>query len=416
MAETVTRPLEDVRVLALEQYGAGPFATAQLVDLGADVIKVEDPTAGGDVGRLVPPHQCGDSSLFFETFNRGKRSVSLRLGTPSGRRVFEELVRKADVVFANVRGDVPEKLQIRYEDLHHLNEAIVCCFITAYGLTGSEQAVGGYDYVMQARAGWMALTGEPDSIPQKSGLSLVDYSAGLAAAVAMVAAVHQARRTGKGDNCDVALFDTAVGMLTYVATWYLSAGIQPQRTRQSAHPSLVPFQNFETSDGWIAVVCAKEKFWNRLVEVLDCRQLSKDPRYATFAARREHAATLLPDLERRFRERPTAQWLSALATAGIPCGKVNEVADALADPLVAERRMIVETEHPQLGHVRQVVGPVRVGPFDPVVRRGPLLGEHNAEVLEDVLSLDRAQIADLLQSGAFGEPLASIHAREEAGV
>lgn len=409
----MTRPLEDVRVLAFEQYAAGPFATAQLVDLGADVIKLEDPTAGGDVGRYVPPHQRGGSSLFFETFNRGKRSVSLRLATPEGRRVFEELVAKSDVVFANVRGDVPEKLRIRYEDLRHINEAIVCCFMTAYGLTGAEQATGGYDYIMQGRAGWMSLTGEPESIPQKSGLSLVDYSAGLAAAVAMVAAVHQARRTGKGENCDVALFDTAISMLTYVATWYLSAGVRPERTRLSAHPSLVPFQNFQTSDGWVVVACAKEKFWARLVEVLDWAELLEDPRYTTFANRRVHATTLLPELERRFRERPTEYWVSALEAVGVPCGKVNDVPSALADPLVAERKMIVETDHPDLGHVLQVAGPVRVGCFEPVARRGPLLGEHNAEVLRDVLSPDSVQLNVILRSGAFGEPSATGGPQEE---
>jgi crotonobetainyl-CoA:carnitine CoA-transferase CaiB-like acyl-CoA transferase len=394
--------LDDIRILSVEQYAAGPFATAQLVDLGADVIKIEDPAAGGDVGRHVPPHQRLDSSLFFETFNRGKRSVTLKLEIPSGRRVFEDLVRRADVVFANVRGDVPEKLGLRYEDLKHVNPAIVCCFLTAYGMTGSEQSVGGYDYIMQARAGWMSLTGEPGSVPEKSGLSLVDYSAGLAAAVAMVSAVHRARRTGEGDNCDISLFDTAIGLLTYLATWYLSAGVLPSRTHHSAHPSLVPFQNFQTSDGWVVVACAKEKFWERLTEAIGRPELADDPRYATFALRREHADRLLPELELTFKSRTTEDWLRLLGDVGIPCGKVNDVEEALLDPLVTERRLIVETDHPGLGRVRQVAGPVRVGSFAPVDRRGPLLGEHNVEVLEDVLSFGGDQISEVLERGAFG--------------
>lgn len=399
--DPLMRPLEDVRVLALEQYAAGPFATAQLADLGADVIKIEDPTAGGDVGRYVPPRQEGTSSLFFETFNRGKRSISLNLRTTAGRSIFEELVKRSDVVFANVRGDIPERLGLRYADLRHLNSAIVCCFLTAYGLTSSEGEQGGYDYIMQGRAGWMSLTGEPHSLPQKTGISLVDYSAGLAAAVAVLSAIHQARRTGEGDDCDVALFDTSIGLLTYIATWYLSAGVLPAPTRHSAHPSLVPFQNFQTSDGWIVVACAKEKFWAQLVKVLGEPEF-EDSRYANFALRREHAGELLPALERRFRECTTAQWLERLQAVGIPCGRVNDVASALADPLVAERRMIVETEHEALGKVRQVAGPVRVGQHQPITRRGPTLGEHNEEVLREVLCFDRMQVDEALRSGAFG--------------
>jgi len=248
----------------------------------------------------------------------------------------------------------------------------------------------------------MSLTGEPGSIPEKSGLSLVDYSTGLAAAIGMVSAVHQARRTGKGNNCDVALFDTAISMLTYIATWHLSAGVEPSRTRHSAHPSLVPFQNFETNNGWIVLACAKEKFWNRLGEAIGHPELTSDPRYATFALRREHADTLLRELERMFKERSSEEWMRILKDAGIPCGRVNDVSAALSDPLVLERRMIVETDHPYFGTVRQVAGPVRIGHFTPDSRRGPMLGEQNIEVVRDVLLLEDAQINDLLEGDAFG--------------
>ena len=395
-------PLADIRVLALEQYGAGPFATSQLVDLGAEVIKVEDPGSGGDVGRSVPPYAKGGSSLFFECFNRGKLSVSLDLTLPAAREVFAGLVSRSDIVFANVRGDVPAKLGLRYEDLCHLNERIVCCFLTSYGIESSEQTAPGYDYVMQGRAGWMSLTGEPDGPPAKSGLSLVDYSAGLAAAVAMVAGVHAARLTGKGTDCDLALFDTAIGMLSYVGAWHLSAGYRPARTSNSAHPSLIPFQSFATEDGWLVVACAKEKFWERLVVALRRPDLAGDPRYETFARRKQNEATLLPQLALAFRERPTSEWLTVLKAAGVPCGPVNDVGQALSDPLVAERRMVVETEHPTLGSVRQLGGVVRVGPYEPSTRRAPLLGEHTNEVLREVLGAEEQRIAELAREGAFG--------------
>ena len=398
-------PLDDIRVLALEQYGAGPFGTAQLVDLGADVIKIEDPSSGGDVARSVPPYAGEGSSLFFETFNRGKRSISLDLGTAAGRNVFEELVACSDVVFANVRGDVPDNLGLRYENLRHINNRIVCCFLTSYGIASSEQKAPGYDYVMQGRAGWMSITGEPDGPPAKSGLSLVDYSTGLAAAVAMVAGVHAARRTGQGGDCDLALFDTAIGMLSYVGTWHLSAGFVPKRMKNSAHPSLVPFQSFRTSDGWIVVACAKEKFWKRLVAVLGRPELADDPRFDRFGLRKQNATVLLAELDAAFALRPTAVWLAELTLAGVPCGPVNDVAQALADPLVTERHMIVETKHPTLGSVRQLAGLVRVGEFRPVARRAPLLGEHTVEVLEELLGTDAERMGRLAGDGAFGDLL-----------
>ncbi|HLI14803.1 MAG TPA: CoA transferase [Acidimicrobiales bacterium] len=396
------RPLEGVRILALEQYGAGPFATLQLVDLGADVIKVEDPATGGDVGRRVPPYATDDASVFFESFNRGKRSIALDLSSDAGRALFERLVERCDAVFANLRGDVPAKLRLRYEDLRHLNERVVCCFLSSYGIEGSEQREPGYDYVIQGRAGWMSLTGEPDDPPEKTGLSLVDYSTGLVAALSLVSALHAARRTGKGADCDVALFDTAIAMLTYPGAWHLSRGFSPTRTTRSAHPSLIPFQNFRTADGWIVVACAKEKFWQRLVHVLGRPELADDARYSSFEARRENASILLPELDRLFAARHTGELLAALRAAGVPCGPVNDVAGALADPLVAERGLVVETEHPSLGTVRQLASAPRVGPFEPARRRGPFLGEHTEEVLGELLGLDEAAIADLGREGAFG--------------
>jgi len=218
------KPLEDVRIIAVEQYGAGPFGSVHLADLGADVIKIEDPRVGGDVGRYVPPYAEDEDSLFFETFNRNKRSISLDLTTPAGRSVFEELVKTADAVYSNLRGDVPAKIGITYDDLKHLNPAIVCCSLTGFGMTGPRSKEPGYDYILQGLAGWMDLTGEPDGPPTKSGLSLVDFSGGYVAALSLLAGLHAARRDGIGMDCDVSLYDTALSMLTYPATWHLNAG------------------------------------------------------------------------------------------------------------------------------------------------------------------------------------------------
>jgi crotonobetainyl-CoA:carnitine CoA-transferase CaiB-like acyl-CoA transferase len=397
-------PLHGLRILALEQYGAGPFGTSQLVDLGAEVIKIEDPHSGGDVGRTVPPYRTDDASLFFETFNRGKKSVLLDLGNPPGRAIFEQLVCRSDAVFANVRGDVPEKLRIRYADLRVLNEKIVCCFLTSFGTSGSQQCAPGYDYVMQGRAGWMSLTGEPDGPPEKSGLSLVDFSTGLAAAMALVSAVLGARESGTGADCDVALFDTAVSMLSYVGTWQLSRGYEAPRMSMSAHPSLIPFQNFPTSDGWIVVACAKEKFWRRLVDVLGRPEWKDDPAYCNFEARSRNAGVLKGLLCERFIEHPSYYWIRLLEDAGVPCGPVNDVAHALADPLITERGLVVETEHPSLGVVRQIASPARVGNSLPASKRAPLLGENTREVLSKTLGLSDVELDRLASDGAFGRP------------
>ncbi|GAA3203268.1 CoA transferase [Actinocorallia longicatena] len=396
------RPLQDVRIVSLEQYGAGPFGSLHLADLGAEIIKIEDPNTGGDVGRYVPPYAEDEDSLFFEAFNRNKRSVSLDLSLPSGRSVFEDLVRVSDVVYSNLRGDVPAKLGITYADLKHLNPAIVCCSLTGFGMTGPRSAEPGYDYILQGLAGWMDLTGEPDGPPAKSGLSLVDYSGGFVAALALLAGLHAARRDGVGMDCDVSLFDTAVSMLTYPGVWHLNAGFSPVRTRNSAHPSLVPFQAFRAADAWIVVGCAKEKFWQRLTVVIDRPDLAADPRYATFADRREHAGTLVPELERIFAARPAGEWLAALGAAAIPSGPINDVAAALADPHTAARGLIAETEHPRYGTLRNLVSPVRVGDAPAEHRRAPRRGEDFDPIVRDLLGYDSVRISALNAAGAFG--------------
>lgn len=394
-------PLSDVRIIAIEQYGAGPFGSVHLADLGAEVIKIEEPTTGGDVGRYVVPEQHGEDSLFFETFNRNKRSLGLDIATPEGRAVFEDLVRVSDVVHSNLRGDVPAKLRIRYDDLKHLNPAIVCTSLSGFGMTGPRSAEPGYDYVLQGMAGWMDITGEPGGPPTKSGLSLVDYAGGLVAAASMLAALHAARRDGVGADCDISLFDTAIAMLTYPAAWQLNGDFEPTRTHYSAHPSLVPFQAFPTGDGWLVIACPKEKFFRRLAEVVGHPEWADDPRYRDFAARRENAETLLAELEAVFATKTSEHWLALLRKAGVPCGPVNSVAQALRDPHTLARGMVVETEHPYFGTVRQVASPLRVGASaERVHRRGPRRGEDAGYVLRELLGYDESRIERLTGQGA----------------
>ncbi|WP_068166283.1 CaiB/BaiF CoA transferase family protein [Rhodococcus phenolicus] len=396
------KPLQDVRIISLEQYGAGPFGSVHLADLGADVIKIEDPNVGGDVGRYVPPYNDGENSLFFETFNRNKRSLSLDLSSPAGRAVFEDLVRTSDAVYSNLRGDVPAKIGITYDDLKHLNPAIVCCSLTGFGMTGPRAKEPGYDYILQGLAGWMSVTGDPDGPPTKSGLSLVDYSGGFVAAISLLSGLHAAKRDGIGGDCDVSLYDTAMSLLTYPATWHLNAGFEPVRTKNSAHPSLVPFQAFEASDGWLVVGCAKEKFWERLVVAIDRPDLGADPRFANFALRGEHQDELLPILEQTFATQPVDYWLSRLQPAGVPSGPINDVAQALTEPHTLARGLLVETEHPTFGTVRQVASPVRFGSEPTQYRRAPLRNEHFDEIVRD-LGYSTERIAELTGQGAFGK-------------
>lgn len=398
------RPLEDVRIVALEQYGAGPFGSVHLADLGAEVIKIEDPNTGGDVGRYVPPFQEGEDSLFFETFNRNKRSMSLDVTTTAGRAVFEDLVRVSDAVYSNLRGDVPARLKLLYADLAPINEKIVCVSVSGYGMTGPRAAEPGYDYMLQGIAGWMSLTGEPDGPPAKSGLSLVDYLGGICGALSLVSGIHAARRDGRGMDCDVSLFDVGISMLTYPAVWHLNGDFTPERLSRSAHPSLVPFQNLPTADGWIVVGCAKEKFWQRLAAAIGRAELATDARFVDFEARRTHREELVAILDESFVSRTTAEWIEVLTAAGVPCSPVNTVEDALRDPHTAAREMIVTTEHPRFGTVKQPASPVRVGAPRTEHRRAPLRNEDAGYVLRDLLGYDDAAIATATAAGAFGKP------------
>ena len=396
------KPLEDIRILAIEQYGAGPFGSLHLADLGADVIKIEDPATGGDVGRYVPPYQHDEDSLFFQTFNRNKRSISLDLRNGAGRQVFEDLVRTADAVYSNLRGDVPAKLGLMYDDLSHLNPKIVCVSLSGFGNSSPRSRQPGYDYILQGMTGWMSLTGEPSGPPAKSGLSLVDFSGGLVAAITLVTAIHAARRDGRGGDCDLSLYDVATSLLTYDATWHLNGDWNPERLPRSAHPSLVPFQLFRGQDGESFVVaCPKEKFWHLLTDAIDKPELASDPRYRDFEARYQNREEVIAILDNVFARAPSSHWIESLERVGVPVGPVNSVAEALDDDHIQDRRLIIEMQHETYGKVRSIRSPVRVG--EPLLEyhRAPARNENGADILTG-LGYSTAQVDALSSAGAFG--------------
>jgi crotonobetainyl-CoA:carnitine CoA-transferase CaiB-like acyl-CoA transferase len=394
-------PLDGVRILAVSQFGAGPFGTQVLADLGADIIKVEDPGVGGDSARYVPPFQGEADSPYFQSFNRGKRSVSLNLRHPDGQAVFRDLVRVSDAVFNNARGDLPDKLGLTYEALRDANPRIVCCSLTGYGRTGPRAGEPAFDYLVQGYAGYMSVTGEPDGPPGKCGVSVIDFAGGYAGMVGLMVGLFDAQRTGIGRDVDISLLDTAVSMLSYFAIWTLNRDWVAERTRDSAHQTLVPAQNFPTRDGWIVVFCNKDKFWRDLVETLGVPELAEDARFATFADRFDHRETLLPLLRARFETRTTADWLDRLR-GRVPCAPVNDVRQALADPQVLARDMIVEVEHPEFGTLREVRSPVRTEGEIRQPRRAPRLGEHTDSILRDVLGYGDGTIARLRSAGVIG--------------
>lgn len=393
-------PLSGIRIVSVEQFGAGPWGTMMLADLGAEIIKVENPGTRGDVARYVPPYTADRDSLYFQSFNRNKKSITLNLQHPESREVLHRLVRISDGVFNNLRGDLPARMGLDYPSLSEVKASIVCCSLSAFGRSGSRADEPGYDYLMQGYAGWMSLTGEPDGPPTKTGLSLVDLGAGAMASLGMASAIFRARQTGLGCDVDVNLFDTALAHLGYVGAWHLTRGYEAERTPDSSHPSQIPSQVVPTKDGWLVVMCAKEKFFRNLVCVLGAPELAEDSRFRSFEDRLENRDTLVPILKDRFRGKTTADWL-ALLKGKVPCAPVNTVAQAFADPHVAEHDMILELPHPEFGAARVVASPIKVDGPSVEPRRGPSLGEHNERVLGDYLGYSTSEIENLRSDGAI---------------
>jgi crotonobetainyl-CoA:carnitine CoA-transferase CaiB-like acyl-CoA transferase len=378
-------PLSGVRIVSIEQYGAGPFGTQHLADLGAEVIKIENFHDGGDIGRAVGPQFFGPGdSHFYEAFNRNKRSLGLDLKHPRGQEIFRKLVERSDAVFDNLRGDLPTKLGITYAQLANVNPKIVCVHLSAYGRDGSRASWPGYDYLMQAEAGYMSLTGEPDGPPARFGLSIIDLMTGTTAAMALLAGLVDARTTGKGRDLDVSLFDVALHNLAYVATWYLNGGVITNREPRSSHPSLTPSQLCRTRDGWLFIMCNKEKFWAVLAEAVGKPEWTKDPEYSTFAARLKNREEITHELDAILMTATTAEWLCRLG-GKVPIAPVYDVQQALENPFVADQQLLLNFEHPEHGKIRGVASPVRLaGGEPPPTRAAPRLGEDTDALLGEL--------------------------------
>jgi crotonobetainyl-CoA:carnitine CoA-transferase CaiB-like acyl-CoA transferase len=375
-------PLAGVRVLDLCHFLAGPYATLVLADLGADVIKIEDP-GRLDEARTLGPHFQDGQSLYFAALNWGKRSFSARLSTPEGRAAMLDLARTADVVVDNFRPGVTAKLGVDHAALTAVNPRIITCSLSGFGESGPYAARPGYDYTIQALAGVMSMTGEPEGPPGRAGISYVDHAGGLSAALAVTAALLQRSRTGAARHLDLALFDVQISMLTYLASWQLNAGFSTARTRAGAHPSIVPAQVFESADGYISIFVGNDAMWKRLIAVLEDPRL-EDPAYAVAAGRHQHREAVLAVLGEDFRARGTVEWLERLTERAVPCAPVNDLADALADPQVQARGLIATAGHPAYGEYRHVSGPLACLAGGAQRRGAPLLGEHTAALLAEL--------------------------------
>ncbi|MFC4485954.1 CaiB/BaiF CoA transferase family protein [Tepidiphilus baoligensis] len=377
-------PLEGIRIIAVEQYGAGPFGTQHLADLGAEVIKVENPSDGGDVGRSVGPYffAPGDSH-FHQSFNRNKKSITLDIKKPKGQEVLHELVKSADAVFNNLRGDQPEKLGLIYEKLKVYNPKIVCAHLSAYGRNGSRVTWPGYDYLMQAEAGYLSLTGEPDGPPVRFGLSIIDMMTGTMSALALISGVLSARETGIGRDIDVSLFDVAMHNLSYVGTWYLNEGVITSRLPRSSHPSLTPSQLYKTKDSWIFIMCNKEKFWGVLTEVIGRPEWATDSRFVDFKARLAHRDELTKLLDEVLSGATTMEWMQRFA-GKVPAAPVYDVAQALDNEFVREQGIIVDVPHPVRGSIKTLACPIRCPGEVLPTHPAPRLGADTREILKAI--------------------------------
>jgi len=393
-------PLDGVRILAFTQLGAGPYAMTVLADLGADVIKVEDPTIGGDEARNVPPGARDGDSVYYQSLNRNAKSLTLNLRVSEGKALFHRLVKVCDAVYSNPRGDLPAKLGLDYASLKDINPKIVCCALSGFGKTGPMHADPGYDFLLQAMAGFMSITGDPDSPPTRSGISIVDFSGGLMSAVGLLIGLLRARISGVGCDVDVSLLDTAISMLNYLAVWVLNTDLKVARLPDNAHQTLVPSQRFATKDGYLVIMCMKEKFWQRLAKRMDLAYLLDDSRFRTFADRLAHRDELIAVLNGVMRTRTSAEWV-ALLRGHVPCAAVATIEEALRNEQVLAREMVIDYEHPLFGTVRQVGCPIKIDDVDP--RYGPAsgLGSDTDDLLRSWLNLSDGEIVALRNARAI---------------
>ena len=394
-----TKPLAGVRVLDLTRVLAGPFAAMMLGDMGADVIKIEEPGKGDDT-RKWPPFVGGEAS-YFMSVNRSKRSLTLNLKAPAGAAILKRLAARSDVVLENFRTGTMDKLGLGYATLRRLNPRLVYCAISGFGESGPEAARGGYDLVVQGESGLMDITGFGDGPPVKVGTSVADLVSGMAAAHGVVLALLARARTRRGQKVEISMLDVMASLLTYQAGLYFATGQRPSR-QGNAHPSIVPYEVFKAADAYLTLGVANNALWKHCCTALERPELITDPRFDTEAKRVENRAILVPLLNEIFGSRGFDEWLKRLEAAGVPAGRIKTVAEVCESEHLKARGMIVQLPHPTAKRMKTLGVPVRLHATPGAAEIAPpLLGQHTDEILRSVLKLKPAAIAQLRRDGVI---------------
>ena len=388
-----------VRVLDLSRMLAGPYGSMLLADMGAEVIKIEDPDGGDPMRVMGPPFLADGESAYFLAINRSKKSVALDLTRDAGREVFYDLVRRADVVWENFRPGVMERLGCAYSKLWSLNQRVILCSISAYGQEGPYRDWPAFDLALQAMAGAMSITGEPGRAPVRMGLPMGDLTGGIFGAFAVAGALFRRERTGEGAHLDLSLLDCQVSLLTYIAQYFWTNGRVPGPLG-SSHASVVPYQALATRDGHLVVAVFAEKFWSGFCRVVEHPEWERDLRFGTNRDRVANRGVLVPLIEAAFRRRTTDDWLARLGAEGVPGAPIRSVDRVLVDPQVRQRGMVLETAHPVHGKLPALGTPVKVdGAMGLETAPPPKLGEHTDAVLGSVLEYSAVRIAELRAAG-----------------
>jgi crotonobetainyl-CoA:carnitine CoA-transferase CaiB-like acyl-CoA transferase len=391
-------PLGGIRIVDLTRILAGPYASLLLADMGAEVIKVEEPGRGDDT-RAWPPFVGGEST-YFMSVNRGKKSLTLNLKAEGGRTVLRRLLEGADVLLENFRPGTLARLGFGYGAVRAWNPRLVYCSISGFGESGPEAWRPGYDLVVQGESGIMDLTGFPDGPPVKVGTSIADLAAGTMAAHGVVLSLFARERTGRGQKVEIAMIEVMAALLTYQGQAYFATGASPTR-RGNQHPSIVPYEVFEAADGYLTVGVANNSLWGRFCQALERPDLAADPRFDSEARRVEHRATLVPLLAATFRTRPVAEWIERLGRVGVPAGKIKAVGEVLESEHLRARGTIVSLTHPTAGPMRMVGPPIRLSETPAAAATpAPRLGEHTTEILGKLCGYSGDEIASLLAEGA----------------